>query len=90
VGAAHDKTIWISTIFLGVSHGDPDRPYLFETMVFAGTQSLETQRYRTWAWAEAGHRSVVAKYQALAQALTGGRPEDDRDDDRLRRLHHPP
>jgi hypothetical protein len=56
--------VTISTVFLGLDHGylDPDRPVLFETMVFGAGDDWDNQeRYCTWGEAEAGHDRWVAK-----------------------------
>ena len=56
--------IVISTVFLGVDHGvNPQRPVLFETMVFNDSGSglrLENteQRYCTWDEAIRGHNRI--------------------------------
>ena len=51
----------VSTVFLGLDHGDPGPALLFETMIFT-PQGLDdhTRRYTTWAEAEAGHTEMVA------------------------------
>jgi len=54
--------VMVSTVFLGVDHNRSGRggPILFETMVFTDGDGGKTERYRTWAEAEAGHRKLVA------------------------------
>lgn len=52
----------VSTVFLGMDHGfGRGAPVLFETMVFGGPMNDYCERYRTWAEAERGHRTVVAQ-----------------------------
>lgn len=56
----------ISTIFMGLDHQYGDGPpLLFETMTFGldGLDGVE-QRYSTWAEAEAGHATTVARVRA--------------------------
>ena len=47
----------VSTVFLGLDYDftRKGRPLLFETMVFGGIFSGDTQRYSTWTEAEEGH-----------------------------------
>ena len=57
----------ISTVFLGLDHGDfmegePNhKPAIFETMVFPaeGMLDIYCQRYSTWQEAEEGHQRAV-------------------------------
>jgi hypothetical protein len=60
---------YISTIFLGLDHGwGSRRPVLFETMSFFGeAQEDYSDRYHTWAEAEAGHAEIVAKALAALE-----------------------
>jgi hypothetical protein len=53
----------VSTVFLGLDHNfrESGPPILFETMVFVGHDSVEQERYSTWAEAEEGHERWVAK-----------------------------
>jgi len=54
--------ISVSTVFLALDHsfgGGP--PMLFETMVFGGPLDGQMERYRTWEFAELGHKIWVSK-----------------------------
>lgn len=56
---------WISTVWLGLDHGQWGRPLYFETMVFpkqGDFTELECERYSTEEEALAGHAAVVAKW----------------------------
>ena len=54
--------VQISTVFLGIDHGDGlGRPLLFETMVFGGKMNGHQERYSTWKEAETGHNRIVSK-----------------------------
>lgn len=51
----------ISTVFLGLDHRfGQGEPLLFETMIFGETSDGWSDRYSTWAEAEAGHARAVA------------------------------
>jgi hypothetical protein len=54
----------VSTVFLGLdhSHGLGGPPLWFETMVFIGSESVDTDRYTTWDEAAAGHAAMLAKH----------------------------
>ena len=59
---------WVSTVWLGLDHRFDGKgpPLIFETMVFPGEgewAGLDVCRYSTLAEAEAGHASMVAKWQ---------------------------
>lgn len=63
----------VSTIFLGLDHnhrrGLWHDPLLFETMTFDGRESLNMDRYPTWAEALAGHERLCQMLRhELAQA----------------------
>ena len=62
------STIRISTVFLGLDHNFsnfmPNRPLLFESMVFGGKNSGHTNRYHTWKEAAIGHQKIVAMVKA--------------------------
>ena len=49
----------VSTVFLGLNHGDGGRRELFETMLFVNGSSEACERYSTWDEAEAGHERWV-------------------------------
>lgn len=52
----------VSTVFLGLDHAfGGAAPVLFETMVFGGPLSDETDRYSTWDEAESGHKKMVER-----------------------------
>ncbi|MBJ7223566.1 MULTISPECIES: hypothetical protein [unclassified Brenneria] len=57
----------VSTVFLGLDHNhnalsNDEVPVLFETMVFAGPDPLDTmRRYSLWEEAETGHAEIVAQ-----------------------------
>lgn len=51
----------VSTVFIGIDHSFAGGPPLwFETMTFPDGDEGYTERYTTWAEAEAGHERVVA------------------------------
>ena len=56
-----DRTLWVSTVFLGVDHSfRPGPPVLFETMVFEGSMmGRYCKRYHTYGEAKKGHEEVV-------------------------------
>lgn len=56
-----NRTVYVSTVFLGLDHGWGGPPLLFETMVFGGKHSDQQDRYSTWAEAERGHRRWVKR-----------------------------
>jgi hypothetical protein len=72
-----DKTVRVSTVFLGIDHGfmmGDGPPILFETMIFGGENDLEMWRYATYDEAEDGHnracelalgRSTVLNWEYL-------------------------
>jgi hypothetical protein len=50
----------VSTVFLGLDHGDGDGPpVLWETMIFGGVHDGDCERYTSRADAEAGHARAV-------------------------------
>lgn len=52
----------VSTVFLGLSHGERDgKPLLWETMVFPQGSWAEVycERYTSWAEAVAGHQAAA-------------------------------
>jgi hypothetical protein len=59
--ATSDKSILISTVFLGLNHGhgNSNRDLWFETMIFGGEHSEYQERYETWDEAQAGHDRAV-------------------------------
>jgi hypothetical protein len=59
-----DDGNFVSTVFLGHTSSDAIVPYMFETLVFGGPLNGEMWRYRTWAEAEAGHATAVARCKA--------------------------
>jgi hypothetical protein len=68
----HQRSIMVSTVFLGVDHNDyglgHGPPVLFETMVFAGQDpeiDQDQRRYSTWDRALAGHRAMVAEIASV-------------------------
>lgn len=66
VASTSMKSVWVSTVFLGLDHSFGEGPpLLFETMVFGEDENEnETHRYSTWAEAEQGHKDVVNKLEA--------------------------
>jgi hypothetical protein len=60
-----DSGVSVSTVFLGLDHGDDKMPQLFESMVFGGEMNGESRRYATWEEAENGHQQLV---QELSKA----------------------
>lgn len=75
------KTLWVSTVFLGLDHnwGDKGPPILFETMVFGmkadGEMNMGGEyqdRCATWEEAEEMHKKGVefaVKYQTWPEKL---------------------
>lgn len=65
----------VSTVFLGLNHNFGPRarshPLIFETLVFGGELDGATDRYSTWAQAEAGHRAMIARVEATLPATAG-------------------
>lgn len=64
------EQIRISTVFLGLNHGDSfpgGPPMVFETMIFGGAHNHRQWRYATWEEAEAGHAVAV-------KLVEGGNP----------------
>lgn len=63
----------VSTAWLGVDHGTPDAPRLFETMVFRGARGrtdLAQARYATEAEARAGHVAMCQRvYERLQREM---------------------
>ena len=61
----------VSTVFLGLDHawGERGPRHIFETMVFGGDFDQETERYSTWAQAEAGHHAMVERLRERMEAL---------------------
>lgn len=69
VGDTKIGGVRISTVFLGLDHSHGHGPpLLFETMVFRGGDGDETERYSSWAEAEAGHKRWVEKVRAEIRA----------------------
>lgn len=66
-----DKTITISTVFLGIDHNwNPyGPPVLWETMIFGGLLDQEMDRYTSKEAALAGHQAMCARVKA---SLTKG------------------
>lgn len=58
-----NKTIEVSTVFLGVDHRfDNNRvPIVFETMIFGGEFDENMERYSTWQDAVQGHQRWIEK-----------------------------
>jgi hypothetical protein len=58
-----DKSIRVSTVFLGIDHNfrSEGPPVLFETMIFGGNLSEYQDRYCTWEEAEEGHSEAIKK-----------------------------
>jgi hypothetical protein len=57
----------VSTVFLGLDHSwGPGPRHIFETMVFGGEHDGDTERYATWAQAEAGHAVMVRRIREPA------------------------
>ncbi len=55
------KDMNVSTVFLGLDHGSPGNPHLFETMVFGGTWADQyCRRVGTYHEAQNTHAEVVA------------------------------
>lgn len=55
-----DGGTYVSTVFLGIDYGhNPEKPVLFETMVFRGKHDLEQWRYTDYQAALVGHEEVV-------------------------------
>lgn len=65
------KSIWVSTVFLGINHQWGDGPpMLFETMIFGGIHDQEQWRYSTWDEAQEGHdRAVVLASRSLLRSF---------------------
>ena len=57
-----DGSIVVSTVFLGLDHGQPGNSLLFETNVFDDYESVEITRYGSWDEALEGHRAIAAKF----------------------------
>jgi hypothetical protein len=57
------KDIEVSTVFIGIdhSHGNSEKPILFETLVFGGEMDGVMRRYSSWFEAEQGHQLIVDK-----------------------------
>lgn len=67
-----DKTIDVSTVFLGLDHRFGEGPpLLFETMVFGGPLDQECERYTTWDEAIAGHEVMVNRAMNVATKKEG-------------------
>lgn len=63
-----NDAVTVSTVFLGLDHRfGLGPPLLFETMIFGGPHAEYTDRYETWAEAEAGHKKAV-EIAELAEA----------------------
>ena len=62
---AFEDGVVVSTVFLGLDHswGERGPRHIFETMVFGGPFDQETERYATWAQAEAGHAAMVRRIE---------------------------
>lgn len=57
--------IVVSTVWLGIAHGDVDgKPLIFETLVFGSERDALTRRYATEAAARAGHAEVLEEVRA--------------------------
>ena len=65
VGKFTNGDVEVSTVFLGLNHGDERGDKWFETMVFGGPLNGEQERYETWVEAEAGHAAVIARVLAM-------------------------
>ncbi len=60
-----NKSIWISTVFLGIDHSwGNGPPILFETMVFKDPcmDSVTQERYYTYEEAIEGHNRIVEQF----------------------------
>ena len=56
---------WVSTVWLGLNHGDSRHLLIFETMVFPSEGDrgeLDCDRYATQDEAIAGHEAMCAKW----------------------------
>jgi hypothetical protein len=63
--------IEVSTMFLGIDHGDGDGPpILFETMIFGGPWGGQMRRYSTWDEAERGHMRVCKAVRRRARKMS--------------------
>lgn len=61
----------VSTVFLGINHGNlGPKDLWFETMVFGGQLDGETHRYETFEQAEAGHDTVCVSVRNRSFLIT--------------------
>lgn len=64
----HLDKFWVSTVFLGLDHGfpnNPERPLVFETMVFVTEQDGEERKVSDWG------ELYCARYSTLSEAEAG-------------------
>lgn len=57
-----DRSVQVSTIFVGVDTVGTEPPMLFETMLFVGNTDSKVWRYASWNEAIEGHQAAVDKY----------------------------
>jgi hypothetical protein len=68
---------YISTVWLGLDHGgNPNKPLIFETMVFGPDETCDelTEQYHTKEEALAGHDRIVAIVAARVENATPQTP----------------
>lgn len=70
---------WVSTVFLGMKHGEGSdgRPLLFETFVIhkPDDDSNVVRRYATWEEAEAGHAEIKEQIRLWFEGRLPGPPK---------------
>jgi hypothetical protein len=73
VGCTMIGDVEVSTVWIGVPQAGstPERPLIFETMIFGSELDAHAWRYATEAEAEAGHDAVVELVRA-AVSTPGG------------------
>jgi hypothetical protein len=67
IGRTTIQDTLVSTVFTPriALIGDPELPYLFETMILGGLHHGWTNRYKTWEEALLGHDNAVKLVQEL-------------------------
>jgi hypothetical protein len=68
VGCTMIGDVEVSTVWIGIPQAGstPERPLIFETMIFGGELDGHTWRYATEQEAELGHERTVAMARAAA------------------------
>ena len=69
-----DNGYIVSTVFMGLDHGDGVTLEVFETMVFPEGSwfDLDCERYATWKSAERGHIDMVDKWSKMESGKSYG------------------